>query len=423
MTPSPDSPKTELKNDKYTSLSTSSTISAQGSETASFMSTQTNSLSESDRKLNTTPIVDGLIEPKRAESKMVAVPSTYTSLRENASVAASNELITTPAQNRSQTSLLTTVEAPAEDVTVTVSTSDPLAEPSTLVLPTQPAVDFTSELSSANVTAELVSSVLESVIRTLNKSTNESSMVTASTSSESSDTISKTESPVESSQNEQLTETATIISSTDSSKMTTETPLTLSDIKVSFEIVRLLHILKAIKTSSPEKSENGANDSVIASAPEVELLLNDSITDTIPGTSEIITETTPKIPETYSLTETNNVSRTQSITAVTDKILLDSDVNGQLENINKSSDAADTSFETQTFPVNENVTTNVPVVHQTTKKAYSVVVDKVVVPEETSIKNSESNIKTNIVRKSSSQEADDPALFGINRSVLSKYNV
>lgn len=231
----------------------------------------------------------------------------------------------------------------------------------------------------------------------------------------------------------------------------TETAITSMDEQIFFKIVKLLHVLsqkREVKnlpvSEMPEKQTNEhlPNTTPVSGLPpaefggqstkEVKHILEkgtmatsevprqDSVniqsfgTDTSVTESEIDSGTITSVPETatVNVAKAGSIETTEQTSSLRESPL---DKNIISQTIIDNSTEPDAKFESKPVQINETITEKAPTFIQTTKKAYSVVVDSV------HDKHSKPEVKDNRVNKSSAKQDDDPSLFGIDRIVLSKY--
>ena len=150
-----------------------------------------------------------------------------------------------------------------------------------------------------------------------------------------------------------------------------------------------------------------------------DLVVNDSVTQGVPGTSDTITDTTQSVIEDFLVPDVASISENQPVAGIIDNVVQSTTID-QSELLVTSSEATAVSSHSDSthVPAISNVTKQVPSVDQTSKKLYAVVVNEVVTGDVNG--QTETDIKTNQVQKSSAGEEGDPSLFGVNKSVLSK---
>ena len=150
-----------------------------------------------------------------------------------------------------------------------------------------------------------------------------------------------------------------------------------------------------------------------------DLIVNDSVTQGVPGTSDTITDTTQSVIEEFLVPDVASISENQPVAGIIDNVVQSTKID-QSELLVTSTEATAASSHSNSthVPAISNVTKQVPSVDQTTKKLYAVVVNEVVTGDVHG--QTETDIKTNQVQKSSAGEEGDPSLFGVNKSVLSK---
>ena len=150
-----------------------------------------------------------------------------------------------------------------------------------------------------------------------------------------------------------------------------------------------------------------------------DLIVNDSVTQGVPGTSDTITDTTQSVKEDFLVPDVASISENQPVAGIIENVVQSTTIDqSELLVTSTEATAASSHSDSTHVPAIANVTKQVPSVDQTTKKLYAVVVNEVVTGDVHG--QTETDIKTNQVQKSSAGEEGDPSLFGVNKSVLSK---
>ena len=203
---------------------------------------------------------------------------------------------------------------------------------------------------------------------------------------------------------------------------TTEVKHTLEKgIMATSEILRQ----DSVNVQSPGKDtsvkESEIDSGTITSAPITsEILRQDSVNIQSPGKdtsvkeSEIDSGTITSAPITakINVAQAGSIETTEQTSSLIERPL---DTNIISQTIKDNSTEPDGNFKRKPVQIDETITEKAPTFIQTTKKAYSVVVDSV------QDKHSKTEVKGDRVNKSSAKQDDDPSLFGIDRTVLSKY--
>ena len=150
-----------------------------------------------------------------------------------------------------------------------------------------------------------------------------------------------------------------------------------------------------------------------------DLIVNDSVTQGVLGTSDTVTDTTQSVIEEFLVPDVASISENQPVAGIIDNVRQSTTIDqSELLVTSTEATAASSHSDSTHVPAISNVTKQVPSVDQTTKKLYAVVVNEVVTGDVHG--QTETDIKTNQVQKSSAGEEGDPSLFGVNKSVLSK---
>ena len=150
-----------------------------------------------------------------------------------------------------------------------------------------------------------------------------------------------------------------------------------------------------------------------------DLIVNDSVTQGVPGTPDTVTDTTQSGIEDFLVPDIASISENQPVAGMIDNVVQSTTIDqSELLVTSTEATAASSHSDSTHVPAISNVTKQVPSVDQTTKKLYAVVVNEVVTGDVHG--QTETDIKTNQVQKSSAGEEGDPSLFGVNKSVLSK---